>query len=370
MRAAATVLAIVLITWQPLRAGAGAGAGAGGGATITREQVDAIVRTAAEVANLDSVAVGTIDATGRAVYSYGKTPPDGRTLFEIGSATKTFTATLLADMVQRGEVTLDTPVTELLPAGVRVPSAGVVTLRHLASHTSGLPRLPDNLDLANTINPYADYTAEMLYEGLSADARRREPGKMYEYSNLGAGLLAHALARKAGKSYEQLVIERICKPLGMRDTKMTLDAAERARLAQGHDFAGFEMPPWDFDALAGAGAIRSTADDMLTFVAANLDLVDSPLRDAMRMTHERQAAADARTDVGLGWHIGTRTGARWHNGQTGGYHSFVGFVPDKKVGVVVLGNNGGGMIDTIGTQLLCTMLGEQVDPIQPNAPAR
>src|SRR5688572_3076671 len=107
MRAAATVLAIVLITWQPLRAGAGA--------TITREQVDAIVRPAAEMANLHRVAIGTIDASGRAVYGYGKVPPDGRTLFEIASVTKTFTATLLADMVLRGEVTLDTPIADLLP---------------------------------------------------------------------------------------------------------------------------------------------------------------------------------------------------------------------------------------------------------------
>ena len=176
------------------------------------------------------------------------------------------------------------------------------------------------------------------------------------------------LARKAGKSYEQVIIARICKPLGMRDTKITLSDADRARLAQGHDFAGFALPPWDFDALAGCGAIRSTADDMLTYVAANLGLVDAPhpLREALRLTHERQAAVDARDDIALGWHVGKRTGARWHNGQTGGYHSFVAFVPEKKVGVVVLSNTGGGMADTIGVQLLLTMLGEEVEPIQPN----
>ena len=337
-------------------------------ASITREQVDAIVRPAMEVAYLDRVAVGTIDTSGRAFYGYGKNAPDGRTIFEIGSVTKTFTATLLAEMVTRGQVTLDTPVADLLPKDVHMPSAAVVTLRHLATHRSGLPRLPDNLDPANTINPYADYTAEMLYKGLSGDTRRLKPGDSYEYSNLGAGLLGHALARKAGTSYEQLVIERICKPLGMRDTKVKLDAADRARLAQGHDFAGFELPPWDFDALAGCGAIRSTTDDMLTYVAANLGLVESPkpLRDAMRLTHERQANVDEQTDIGLGWHIGKRTGARWHNGQTGGYHSFVAFVPEKQVGVVVLCNTGGGMVDTIGTQLLCAMLGEKVEPIQPN----
>jgi CubicO group peptidase (beta-lactamase class C family) len=339
---------------------------AAGPATITREQVDAIVKPAAEVANLDQVAIGTIDAAGRASYGYGKTPPDGRTLYEIGSVTKTFTATLLADMIVRGDVTLDTPVADLLPKTVHVPASGdiVITLRHLTTHRSGLPRLPDNFAPADAGNPYADYTADKLYEYLAAAELHRRPGEMYGYSNLGVGLLGHALAHKASMSYEQLLLTRICKPLGMNDTKLALGDDDRARLAPGRDFAGVEMPNWDFDALAGAGAIRSDVDDLLKYVAANLGLIESPLRAALQMTHQRLADVDERNDIAMGWHIGKRTGARWHAGQTGGYHSFVAFVPEKKVGVVVLCNTGGGMVDTIGTQLLLTMLGEHVEPIQ------
>jgi serine-type D-Ala-D-Ala carboxypeptidase/endopeptidase len=337
--------------------------------TITREQVDALVKPAAEIANLDRLAVGTIDAARRGVYGYGKAPPNGRTLYEIGSVTKTFTATLLADAIVRGEATLDTPIAELLPADVRVPTSSdgeVITLRHLTTHRSGLPRMPDNIDPADLTNPYADYTPQKLYECLTTSKLHRRPGQEYEYSNLGVGLLGHALAHKASMSYEQLLIARICKPLGMKDTKITLSDEDRARLAPGRDFAGVEMPNWDFDALAGCGAIRSDVDDMLKYVAANLGLVDSPLRPAMQMTHARLADVDDRNDIAMGWHIGKRTEARWHGGQTAGYHSFVAFVPEKKVGVVVLCNTGGAMVDTIGTQLLCTMLGEQVEPIQPN----
>ncbi|MEA2735233.1 MAG: serine-type D-Ala-D-Ala carboxypeptidase/endopeptidase [Humisphaera sp.] len=366
MKAAATVVGIVLLTWCC------ACADAATAAAITREQVDAIVRPATKVANLDRVAVGTIDASGRAVYGYGNTPPDGRTLFEIGSVTKTFTATLLADMVLRGDVTLDTPVADLLPSGVHVPSKdGVaITLLLLANHRSGLPRMPEKFEPDDPTNPYADYSAEKLYESVSTTELHRRPGQLYEYSNLGTGLLGHALARKASMGYEQMVIARICKPLGMNDTKITLDGDDRTRLAPGHDLMSVPMSNWDFDSLAGAGGIRSNVNDMLQYVAANLALIDSPLCHAMRMTHERRADVDAKTDIAMGWHIGKRTGARWHSGQTGGYHSFVAFIPEKKLGVVVLCNTGSAMVDTIGTQLLCTMLGERVEPIQPNPPTR
>jgi CubicO group peptidase (beta-lactamase class C family) len=226
--------------------------------------------------------------------------------------------------------------------------------------------MPDHFEPADPTNPYADYGPRELHECLGATKLRRVPGASYEYSNLGVGLLGFALARKASTAYEQMMIDRICKPLGMTDTTVRLKVDARARLAPGHDLAGVAMPNWDFDTLAGAGAIRLTADDMLKYVAANLGLVDSPLAAAMKMTHERRAAVDEKTDIALAWHIGRRTGARYHSGQTAGYHSFVAFVPERDVGVVVLSNTASFMVDTIGTQLLRTMLGEAVEPIRPN----
>ena len=337
---------------------------------ITKEQVDRIVEPAVKVAKLDRVAIGVIDANGRAVYGYGKVATDGKTIFEIGSVSKVFTASLLADGVARGEVKLDQPVRELLPADVKVPSKdGVqITLLHLSEQTSGLPRLPDDFYPADPSNPYADYSPEKLYASLGLIELSRKPGEKFDYSNLGVGLLGHALAVHVKKTYEELLVERISKPLGMNDTMITLNAEQQKRLAKGHDPVGSEVPNWDFNSLAGCGGIRSTADDMLIFLAANLQLTDSPLAKAMKMTHERRADAGNLGDIGMNWVIGRRTGARWHNGQTFGYHSFAGFVPDRKVGVVVLSNTGGGMVDTIGTQLVEAMLGERVEPAQANSP--
>lgn len=339
------------------------------GATVTRDQIDALVQPMVSEHYCKGAAVGLIDASGRRVFGYGVTrsggaAPDGQTVFEIGSVTKTFTATLLAQMVLSGEVKLDQPVKDLLPANVTVPQKdGVqITLLHLAMQRSGLPRMPDNFEPADPMNPYADYTPQKLYEALAAIELSREPGERYEYSNLGVGLLGHALSLKAGKRYEQLLVERICTPLGMNDTRITLDERLKSRLAAAH-MGELVVANWDADSLAGAGAIRSTVDDMLTYLAAETGLVKSPLADAIKLTQQRRADAGEDAYIGLAWHIGNRTGTRWHDGGTGGYSSFVAFEPQKKVGVVVLVNSRCAMVDSVGTQLTKLMLGEPVEPL-------
>jgi len=336
----------------------------------SKAQIDAIVTPLVTAEHCRSAAVGLIDESGRRVFGYGvirdgRTAPNGKTVYEIGSVTKTFTATLLALMVEKGEVRLDQPVKELLPPDVHVPEKdGIsITLLHLATQRSGLPRMPDNFDPADPQRPYVDYTLQQLYEALGAIELKRRPGDEEEYSNLGVGLLGHALALKAGRSYEQLLVERICKPLGMNDTRITLDENLKSRFVPGHQGA-LEVPEWDFtDAFAGAGGIRSTADDMLTYLAAELGLIDSPLSNAMKMTQEDHASAGNAGDIGLAWFIGRRTGTHWHDGGTGGYTSFVAFVPEKKVGIVLLVNNMCGMTDLVGTQLIKIMLGEKVEPL-------
>jgi len=337
---------------------------AGATPPLAKQQIDALIGDRIQNKQIKGVVMGLISGDDRVVYGYGEAHdgagdvPDGKTFFEIGSVTKTFTATVLAQMVLSGEVKLDQPVRELLPREVKVPSKdGVeITLLTLTDQTSGLPRMPDNFDPADPLNPYAEYTAPLLYEALASIKLDRKPGERFEYSNLGVGLLGQALSLRVGTSYERLIVDRICKPLGMNNTRITLDEASRARLADGHNVFGLFMPPWDQDAFAGAGAIRSCADDMLVYLAANIGSIDTPLRPAMKMTHQRRAATGAFGDIGMGWIIGTRTGARWHNGQTGGYHSFVGFVEDRKIGAVVLSNSTSGAVDTIGTQLLEQML--------------
>lgn len=296
----------------------------------------------------------------------GQPPLDGSSVFEIGSVTKVFTAALLADMARRGEVALDDPVQKHLPAGVTMPVRGgkQITLAMLSEQTSGLPRLPANLRPADPSNPYADYTVQQLYEFLSGYTLPRDPGTIYEYSNLGVGLLGHVLALRAGRSYEELLRERIWEPLGMSSTAITLGPPLRARLALGHDPSGAVAPNWDLPTLAGAGAIRSTAADMLRFLAAQLHPERGPLEEAMGRTHAKRASAGgAEMGIGLGWHLLHRDGddVVWHNGGTGGYRSFTGFRPTTGTAVVVLTNSGGRGADDIGFHLL--------NPALPLAPA-
>lgn len=308
-----------------------------------------------------AMVVGIVDARGRRIIAYG-TPRvadprsvDGDTVFEIGSVTKVFTALALADAGTRGEVSLDDPVAKLLP-GVRVPERGrAITLQDLATHTSGLPRLPSNMAPKDPNNPYADYTVDQLHAFLASHQLSRDVGAQYEYSNLGGGLLGHALASRAGVTYEALIDGRIVKPLGLRSTRITLSDDMRTRLAAGHGPSGDTVPNWDLPTLAGAGALRSTANDLLTFVSAAMD-GGSPLASSFaRLTSVRRPTGAPNLDIALGWHALRLNGRDilWHNGGTSGYRSFVGFDPAAHVGVVVLSNAGTAVgVDDIGRHLL------------------
>ncbi|MGO8731300.1 MAG: serine hydrolase [Terriglobia bacterium] len=311
------------------------------------------------------IVVGVIEPQGRRVIAYGSVnqgdarPLNGDTIFEIGSVTKVFTSLLLADMVQRGEVALADPVAKYLPADVRVPERGgrVITLVDLSTHTSGLPRLPSNLFPKDPANPYADYSAEQLYQFLSSYQLTRDIGSKFEYSNLGGGLLGHALARRAGMDYEALVRSRIAVPLGMDSTSITLSPDEKARLAVGHNDKLAPVPNWDFQVLAGCGALRSSVNDMLTFLAANLGYEKSPLAPAMAamLSVRRPTGAPGLGEIGLGWLIIKPSDNEivWHNGGTFGYRSFIGYDAKTRAGVVVLSNTFTATgVDDIGMHLL------------------
>ena len=310
--------------------------------SILEERIDTVRRGT-------GIVVGVIDAEGRQIVSHGRMrsdgdrQPDGDTAFEIGSITKVFTSILLADMIERAEVALDDPVDGLLPAAVRVPGTDdrPITLRDLATHHSGLPRLPDNFAPADGNNPYADYTVEQMYEFLDNYTLPRAVGSRFEYSNLAVGLLGHALSLRAGMDYEALLVERVTDPLGLADTRIALSADLQSRLATGHDLVGKPVLNWDLPTLAGAGALRSTTNDLLDFLAANMGLRE-PLAAVLAATHVRQASTDnASLGIGLGWFILNAAGNLiiWHDGGTGGYRTFAGFDPNRQLGVVVLGNS-------------------------------
>lgn len=283
-------------------------------------------------------------------------PLDGNTVFEIGSITKAFTGALLAEMVARGEVRLDDPVSKYLPKSVRVPSRSnkQITLLDLATQSSGLPRLPANLAPKDMTNPYADYSVQQMYDFLSSYTLPRDPGAKYEYSNFGVGLLGHVLALRAGKSYEQLLKERILDPLGMSDTRIELTPSMQARMAQGFDVQSAPTRNWDLPTLAGAGALKSTANDMLKFLAANLDSTSIPLGRVLASSRASRHDADRPGNrVGLGWHIVDvfETTATWHNGGTAGFRTFIGMDEARHRGVIVL-TNSANTPDDIGFHLL------------------
>lgn len=308
------------------------------------------------------IVVGLVNAAGECFLASGATSPGGNalpgpdTVFEIGSITKVFTSLVLADMVVKGEVSLDDPVAKLLPATVKMPSRGgrEITLRDLSNQVSGLPRMPWNFKPADMGNPYVDYGPTQLYAFLGGYKLGRDIGAKYEYSNIGVGLLGQALALKAGLGYEEMVRRRVLEPLGMTDTAITLTASMKQRMAEGSNEALKPVANWDFDALAGAGALRSTALDMLKFLTAAMGTRPTPLRAAFDLMLEKKLPTGTPDlEIAMGWHVWTKYGATivWHNGGTGGFRSWAGFDPAKKTAVVVLCNTSFG-VDDLGLHAL------------------
>jgi serine-type D-Ala-D-Ala carboxypeptidase/endopeptidase len=323
-----------------------------------RTEVDPVARRLIEDRAAVGFVVGIIKGGQVQVIGYGQVAkgsgvvPDGNTVYEIGSITKAFTGVLLADMVQRGDVKLDAPVQAYLPPEVKLPTNGQpVTLEHLATHTSGFPRSPDNLNSVDRFNPYAYYTVDQMYSFLRWYSRRG-PGK-YEYSNYGMGLLGHVLMLKADKtSYDQLMLERICGPLGMRDTLHAPNADMLKRLAPPYDDVLRPARNWDLETLAGAGGIRSTVNDMIKFIRANLASDDSEVSRAMRLSHEKRITLEDGKSMGLAWNISRNGLILSRTGLTGGYRSWMALMPSRGAGVIVLANTTNKRIDPFADEVM------------------
>jgi len=245
-----------------------------------------------------------------------------------------------------------------MPASVKMPSRNgkEITLRQLATHMSGLPREANNAAPERLDNKWSDYTVERLYAFLTGYTLTRDPGTEREYSNLGFGLLGHVLALKAGTNYESLVEERICRPLGMDSSRITLTPEEKARLAKGHAAFYEPVPSMDFQTLLGNGALRSTANDMLKFLAANLGLTRSSLTTPLEKTHETQLENQA-----LGW--GSMGSVLWKDGGSTGYRAFAGFDQKRRRGVVVLSNTTDEELDEVGVLLLSSEWQSEKRPV-------
>ena len=278
------------------------------------------------------------------VYGYSDTtrrsPITKKSVFEIGSISKTFTTLLLADLINKGELKLNDPIQDYFPDSVKIPEFynQKITFKDLATHTSGLPRMPDNFCPKDSTNPYADYSANDLYRFLQSHKLTREKGK-YEYSNLGMALLAQTIATVSGNRYEDMLQTIICNPLKMSATTTILKKSPW--LTSPH--AGTtRMPHWDFDVFAGAGAIHSNGEDMLKFVKAQMGPTRNPLNKSMELTQQPVQPIWGTMKIGLGWHIISENGDEiiTHSGATAGYRSFVGFSKKTKKAIIIFNNSG------------------------------
>jgi len=340
------------------------------------DKVDELSRPliAAEVAI--GFVVGVIDGDTTLVRGYGTLErgkdgaPTGDTLYEIGSISKVFTGLLLADAVERGLCKLDDPVQQFLPEGVTLRKwrDQPVLLWHLSTHTSGLPRLA-GMEGGDDRNPYAHFDEAHLHEALGEANVRWEPGTKYEYSNLAVGLLGYVLGRmNGGASYDELLTQRLTGPLQMRDTAVVLSPALRERLAPPHDGEGDPAQTWDLAMLAGAGGIRSSVHDMVKFARLQLAPGDSPLAKAVVLSQQKRHDGANGLAFGLGWHFARDGVTRWHTGQTGGYHGYLGVVPGKARAVCVLTNTGNDAVDAVGERILQHLFGMKVEPPKHEVP--
>ena len=329
---------------------------------LSDSQIQEIIKNAVENNRSSGIVVGILDEHSNRVIGYGETrkgngkTPDRYTMYEIGSVTKVFTSLLLEDMAEHGELNINDPISKFLPKNVKTPSRDGKEIRliDLSTQTSGLPRMPDNYILKDRSEPFAGYTAENLYSYLSNYTLTRGIGEQYEYSNTGVGLLGHILTLKAGKNYETLLRTRICNPLKMDNTVITLTSEEKNYLATGYNKHGRPAKIFDFSIFEGAGAIKSNVNDLLLFAAANLGLLKSDLYPEMLKTHEIKHIANKRNlYIGMGWHVWKKYNKEivWHRGGTGGYTAFIGLDIQNKKAIIVLSNSNIGVSD-IGLHLL------------------
>jgi CubicO group peptidase (beta-lactamase class C family) len=355
---APTALAVLVITacGHPPRIGKPPPSQAAIDVERFREPVEGQVQPMLDAELVSGLVIGLYDVGRTEIYGFGKgpgqKPPDASTLFELGPITNVYTGLLLADAVQRREVELDTPVSELLPLGVTVPVRDkvAITLKQLALHTSGLPRQPPSVVARGGADPYGGYGENALYNDLIHTELAATPGAQLGYSPFGAGLLGFALGRKlgGGGGYAKALDTRVLRPLELGDTFAAVPAAAAARRAQGTDDDLTAAPPWTYDAMAGAGAVVASARDMLRLIDVELDAAaggTQPLRRAMKLTQEPQFDRPGDNE-GLGWLIDS-AGRYWRNGGTGGFHGYVGFDAKTRRGVVVLAATASSVIDRL-----------------------
>lgn len=312
--------------------------------------------------NTHALAIGILDNRNSARYFYGqvdregKQLPDENTSFEIGPVTTTFTATLLASLSLNGAVDPDTPVTIYLPDSVTAnPALRGITLKNLANHSSGLPRLPDNLDTAAFgADPAGSYGVEKMFRFLMDFDGGTVPGEAYAYSDLGFGLLGVILSEITGKTYGELIEEYISAPLALTGTTDSPQGEEDA--VDDRD----EKRPLTADAFAGAMGLKSNLIDMFAYIKTHFASPDTDIEHALAYTRQFTFFDPPETDIGLGWHMRLNGDnlVYQHQGQTLDSSTFVAFAPDRKKAVIIL-SNAPESVESMGNKILEALLDQK-----------
>jgi CubicO group peptidase (beta-lactamase class C family) len=290
------------------------------------------------------LAISVVDQGTR--FTYGCSADAGPaaftqdSIFEIGSISKVFVGLILADMVRKGELSIDDAAAKHSRPGAKLPSRGdrEITLNDLVTHTSALPRMPPHMN-GSSADPFAIYSPDQLYESLAQTTLSRDIGVQYEYSNFGFMWLSEIVSRVGGKPFAELVRERVLLPLGMKDTSVALDAEQGKRLVPGHDRSYKPVRNWDFaPELAGVGGLRSSIADMARFAEAIAGTRTTPLDETIALATQPLRAGPGNLSLGYAWHIrrNERTTLHLHNGGTGGYRSMLAVDRGAKRAAVVL----------------------------------
>lgn len=256
-------------------------------------------------------------------------------VFEIGSITKVFTSTVLASLVEEGKIKLTDEINSVYPFAFKDHIK--LNFKDLANHTSGLPRLPENFDFSNQIDPYKNYGKIQLDEYLTNILKlENEPAKIYSYSNLGAGVLGYTLGLTQKTSFEKLLQEKVFDKYNMPSSFISRQNLNE-KLVKGQNMNGEVTSNWSWDVLSGAGGILSTTEDLVKFANAQFN----PENKELALTRTPTFTVNENMKIGLGWHLLKSKSGKdlvWHNGGTGGYSSSMTLNTDDKIAVIILSN--------------------------------
>ncbi|PRD57258.1 serine hydrolase domain-containing protein [Sphingobacterium gobiense] len=331
--------------------------------------IDSVAHTYIKKTNTQSLAVAVFHKNKYKTFLYGETEkgnntlPTENTLYEIGSLTKVFTATLLADLVTKDIVQLDDSIARFLPDSVSSNSSlKGITFKTLANHTSGLPRMADNWNRIagyNEKDPYTAYDQKALFSFLKHYQPLREPGVEYEYSNVGYGVLGELIAIISKKSYMECLQETILAPLLLNNTTDRPDTKKQQTILLGLDKDGNTTPLWNWKTMVGAGGLKSNIRDLMLFAVEQFKMPENELQNAMALTRQFTFFTPDNMDIGLGWHMSMLDGIIYfhHTGGTAGSSSFIGISPDTKTAVVIL-SNASESVHPISTEIVEKLLGE------------